>query len=41
MKCEKCNVDMRKTYTSIDCCGCCGTDYYRCPLCNEEKQKDY
>lgn len=24
-----------------DACGCCGTDYYKCPQCGEVKAKDY
>lgn len=37
--CDECNLDMKWFDYFPDACGCCGTDYYKCPQCGAEKQK--
>lgn len=39
--CDKCDIAMKWFNCEIEPCGCCGTDYYKCPQCGAIKGKDY
>ncbi|MCW2281396.1 hypothetical protein [Lactococcus lactis] len=41
MKCDECNLDMKWFDDFPEPCGCCGTDYYKCPQCGAVKTKNY
>ncbi len=37
--CDKCDIAMKWFDCEIEPCGCCGTDYYKCPQCGAVKTK--